>query len=57
MAAKLQKAHSAAKVDLIKGKRGVFTVTVDGREVWNKHEMGDEFPNEDKLVASIKDSG
>ena len=54
MAAKLEKAIPDVKVELIKGKRGVFTVTVDGREVWNKHEMDDQFPDEGKLVATIK---
>lgn len=44
-------------MDLIKGSRGAFNVTVDGNEVWNKHEMNDEYPNEDQLVASLKEKG
>lgn len=53
MAAKITKAHPDAKVDLIKGKGGVFNVTVDGREIWNKKEMGGEYPNEDQLVSGL----
>jgi selT/selW/selH-like putative selenoprotein len=56
LAAKIKKDFPGAKVDLIKGSRGAFNVTVDGREVWNKHEMGDEFPHEDQLVSSIKEA-
>ena len=27
------------------------------RELWNKREMGDEFPNDEQLVAGIKEAG
>jgi selT/selW/selH-like putative selenoprotein len=57
LAAKIKKAIPDAAVDLIKGSKGVFIVTADGREVWNKKMMGDKFPDEEKLVnelASVK---
>jgi predicted Rdx family selenoprotein len=54
LAAKIQKALPAAKVDLIKGGKGAFIVTADGQQIWNKREMGDEFPDEDKLVLEMK---
>jgi predicted Rdx family selenoprotein len=57
LAAKIKKAHPSARIDLIKGSRGAFVVTVDGTEMWNKHEMGDEFPDEDRLVATMKEAG
>jgi len=57
LAAKIKKAHPGATVDLIRGGRGAFIVTADGREIWNKHEMRGEFPDEDRLVATMKDAG
>ena len=53
MAAKIRKALPEASVDLIKGSKGVFIVTADGREVWNKRMMGDKFPDEEKLVNEL----
>lgn len=57
MGAKISKAFPGAKVDLIKGSRGAFNVTVDGAEVWNKHEMDDQYPDEAKLIAGLKGAG
>jgi selT/selW/selH-like putative selenoprotein len=56
LGAKIRESFPGAKVELIKGSRGAFNVTVDGREVWNKHEMGDEYPDEERLVAGLKGS-
>ncbi|RMH38596.1 MAG: SelT/SelW/SelH family protein [Deltaproteobacteria bacterium] len=53
MAAAIQRAFPDAEVDLVKGDRGVFTVTVDGREIWNKYETG-SFPNDDDIVAALR---
>ena len=54
MAAKIQQTIPGSKVDLIKGGKGAFVVTADGKELWNKREMGDEFPNEEKLVTEMR---
>jgi hypothetical protein len=54
LAAKIQKSIPGAKVDLIKGQKGAFIVTADGKELWNKREMGNEFPDEDKLVTEMR---
>ncbi len=53
MAAKLKKAFPEVKVDLIKGRGGVYNITVDGREVWNKREMNDEYPDDDALIRAL----
>lgn len=45
------------KVDLIKGRGGVYNIVADGREVWNKHEMNDEYPDEDALIRALGGSG
>ena len=36
------------------GGRGDFIVTADGRELWNKRQMGDEFPEEDDIVQALR---
>jgi len=54
LAAKIQKAIPGAKVDLIKGGKGAFIVIADGKELWNKRQMGDDFPEEDKLVSQMR---
>jgi predicted Rdx family selenoprotein len=54
LGAKIEKAFPAATVELIKGQKGVFIVKLDGKQLWNKHEMDGEFPNEDKLVSEMK---
>jgi predicted Rdx family selenoprotein len=54
LAAKIKRAFPEAEVDLVKGGKGTFIVTADGKELWNKHEMDDEFPDEDKLVSRMR---
>ena len=54
MAARIQKAIPGSTVDLIKGGKGAFIVTADGKELWNKRQMGDEFPDEEKLVSEMR---
>ncbi|MCK6550193.1 Rdx family protein [Myxococcota bacterium] len=41
-------------MELIRGKGGNFIVVADGKTVWHRRQMGDEFPSEDKLVAQLK---
>ena len=53
MAAKIQDTFSDAKVELIGGGRGDFIVKVDGAELWNKKQMGNEFPQEETLIRQI----
>lgn len=38
---------------LIEGMGGVFDVHVDGKQVWNKHEIG-RFPDDKEVLDKIK---
>lgn len=42
-----------AEIDLIAGKGGTFIVIADGEKLWDKLKMGNEFPDEDVIVAKI----
>jgi selT/selW/selH-like putative selenoprotein len=52
LAAAIEGEVAGAKVELIKGGRGVFTVIADGKQVWNKHETG-SFPKESEIVKRL----
>jgi predicted Rdx family selenoprotein len=54
LGAKIEKTFPDARVTLEGGGRGDFIVTADGRELWNKRQMGDEFPNEDAIVEALR---
>lgn len=54
LGADIRKAFPDAKVDLIPGGRGDFIVTADGRELWNKRAMDDEFPEPSAIVAKLR---
>ena len=54
MGAKIEQTFPGAKVKLEGGGRGDFIVTADGRELWNKRQMGDEFPDEDAMVEALR---
>jgi predicted Rdx family selenoprotein len=54
LGAKIEKAFPAASVTLEGGGRGDFIVTVDGRELWNKRQMDDEFPDEDAILTALR---
>lgn len=41
-------------VELIEGGRGDFIVTVDGKQLWHKREMDDEFPEESAILAKLR---
>ena len=49
----IQKAHPQASIDLKPGKGGDFIVTVDGREIWNKRRMDDEFPRDEQILDQL----
>ena len=53
MSAAIRQAFPDAKIDLVKGGRGDFTVTADGRLLWDKHETG-EFPREADIVGMLR---
>ena len=36
------------------GGRGDFIVTADGRELWNRREMGGKFPKEDAILEALR---
>jgi selT/selW/selH-like putative selenoprotein len=42
------------EVELVKGGRGDFIVTADGRLVWSKKQQGDEFPDEGVVVEALR---
>jgi hypothetical protein len=48
------KAFPEAKVELKGGGRGDFIVTRDGEQLWNKRQMGDEFPRDDDIVEALR---
>ncbi len=52
MAAAIEKGVSGAKVELIKGDRGAFTVIADGKQIWDKHQTG-SFPTESEIMTRI----
>lgn len=54
MGAKIEKTFPEARVELKGGGRGDFIVTRDGTQLWNKRQMGDEFPDEDAIVEALR---
>jgi predicted Rdx family selenoprotein len=54
LGAKIETAFPGTKVELRGGGRGDFIVTADGRELWNKRRMGDQFPDEDAIVEMLR---
>lgn len=40
-------------METIPGGKGDFIVKVDGREVWNKRRMNDEFPDESDILPKL----
>jgi len=53
LAAVIRDSHPDADVELIKGGGGDFIVTSDGRQVWHKRQMGDEFPEHDTILDKL----
>lgn len=49
----IQKARPEAGIELVRGKGGDFIVTVDGREIWNKRRMDDEFPRDEQILEQL----
>ncbi|MBK9385074.1 MAG: Rdx family protein [Planctomycetes bacterium] len=54
MGAAIQKAHPAAEIQLQPGGRGDFIVTVDGKKLWDKRAMDDEFPEHDQILSQLR---
>jgi len=46
--------HPDAEVELIKGGSGNFIVIADGKELWHKRQMGDEFPENQAILDKLK---
>jgi predicted Rdx family selenoprotein len=42
---------------LIRGGGGDFIVVADGRELWNKRRMGDEFPEPNAILEKLRAGG
>ncbi len=53
MVAELKDAFGEVEVELVRGRGGVFIVTVDGRDVWNKRETG-RFPAPGEVVTALR---
>jgi len=53
LSAAIRKAYPDARIDVVPGGRGDFTVIADGRTLWDKHDTG-EFPRESDIVAMLK---
>ena len=43
------------KPELVGGKGGVFTITVDDKVMYSKHDEGNQFPAEGVVVSAVKD--
>lgn len=55
MAAAITAARPGVEIELRRGGRGDFIVTVDGDVVWDKHKDGG-FPDDAELVAELPDA-
>ena len=53
MAASIRDKFPDAEVKLIGGGKGDFIVKDDGRELWNKRQMGDQFPEHDQVLSQL----
>ena len=47
------KKEFGAEVELIPGSGGVFTVRVDGKQIYSKHETG-RFPRDGEIVGLLR---
>ena len=41
-------------MELKPGGKGDFIVTVDGKQLWNKRQMDDEFPEPAQILGKLK---
>ena len=54
MGAAIEDAVEGTKVELKGGGRGDFIVTADGRQLWDKRNMGDAFPDHGEILNQLK---
>jgi predicted Rdx family selenoprotein len=54
LAAAIEEEFPKAQVELIKGGKGNFIVIADGRQLWHKREMDNEFPRNDQVLAQLR---
>jgi predicted Rdx family selenoprotein len=47
------RAVPGVEVELIAGGKGDFIVKSDGVELWNKKQMGNQFPDEQAIVKRL----
>ena len=52
----IEKAFPKSNVELIEGGKGDFIVKADGAELWNKKQMGDEFPEPEVILEKMQGS-
>ena len=53
MGAAIRGQHPEAEVELIPGGQGDFIVKADGKELWNKLSMGNEFPEHAEILVKL----
>ncbi len=47
------KKNFSVEARMVKGKDGVFDVTVDGKLIFSKHSVG-RFPSEDEILGQLR---
>jgi predicted Rdx family selenoprotein len=55
LAAAIQNAFADAQVTLVPGGKGDFIVIANGREIWNKRQVG-RFPESAEILGELKES-
>lgn len=53
MGAAIKKSFPQAKIELKPGGRGDFIVTADGKQLWDKRRMDDEFPEDPAILKQL----
>jgi predicted Rdx family selenoprotein len=53
----IKAAHASVEVELVPGGKGEFIVTSDGKQIWNKKQMDDEFPEEPFILKRLRELG
>jgi len=51
--AALRGAFADAEIELIRGGGGDFIVIADGKELWNKRQQGDAFPENAEILGQL----
>lgn len=52
--AKIKEEFEAADVKLVKSSGGIFTVAVNGKEIFNNKNENVKFPGEEEIISEIQ---